>query len=80
MIKLHFYFTLFKVRVGCVSEGGQIASGCISGSAKGSRVKNNVLPVNHIDLLGELQTQRHVTVGDLHVCGSEGSLGWSFGC
>lgn len=77
---------LLRVKAGvqgrgsCVSEGGQIASGCISGSAEGSKVKtDNVLPVNHSDLLRELQAQRHVRVGDLDVCGSEGSLSRSFG-
>ena len=69
-----------KVGVSCVSEGGQIAYGCISGSTMRSEVKNGqCFTCQSHNLHRELQTQKHVGVEDLHVCGGEGSLGGSLG-
>ncbi len=62
-------------------KGVRLPQGAFQVQPRGQRSKtDNVLLVNHTDLLRKLQTQRYVRVGDLDVCGGEGSLGWSFGC
>lgn len=61
-------------------KGVRLPRGAFQVQPRGQRSKtDSVLPVNHTSVLRELQTQRHVGVCDLDVCGAKGSLGWSFG-